>query len=628
MNGGRGGIAELQRRLCVWGVRGVVIFTKAATTFAHVLRPFLLFGLLPLAACGPGGQPQANNQANNQANDQAHNSVPADHVLLGGRFYTVNSAKPWASAVAVKGDHFVYVGDDEGAMDYIGDDTTVADLEGRLVLPGMIDGHTHPGYAGVEQYGPRLPQSTHEELLAAVRSYSEENPDLEWLRLCCWPVDRYVLDGNGPHRRDLDAVVPDRPVWITSSVWHSAWLNSKALEVLGVGDATPDPRPDVATYVRDESGALTGWVKEGAAWQHFAAQFHLDAETQTPRIETFLRALSEHGVTTVYDGGNFGYEDHVYGFLSGLEKAGRLPVRYEGTYQVFVPERRHAAIDEMKRLRVAYGGERLRFRTIKLFMDGVLENRSGAVLSPYVNDPGHRGGTMLAVDELHDFLLELHEEKFDLHIHAIGDRAVRDALDAVEAARKSVGGELYPRITLAHLHYVDVADLPRFGELGVSANFTPKWHGFDGLDSSNVGLGPERAAMTYLARPIFDTGGNVTFSSDTWGFGTVSPFLGMHVGHNRQYPNTTSPPENTAAVRPPGTEKLDLELMVRGYTINGAHPLRMEDKIGSIETGKLADLVVLDDDLFDTDRNAIHELKPAAVMMEGRWIHGEVGKRE
>lgn len=577
-------------------------------------RPLLLPGIV-LAACGAAddaaGPPRADAAA------------AADYVLLGGEIYTVDPGQPRASAVAVRDDQFVFVGDDEGAQEFIDDSTRVADLDGRMVIPGIIDSHTHPGYTNLERYGSRLPDANDEDFLAAVQSYARENPDLDWLRLCCWPVDRYVIDGDGPHKRDLDVIVANRPVWIGSSVWHSVWLNSKALEILGIDENTPNPRSGVAVYARDNDGEPTGWVKEGAAWQHLAKLFEVNAVEQAASIEAFLETLRKHGVTTVYDAGNFGYEDHVYEHLARLEKEGRLAIRYEGTYQVFVPGRRHHAVEEMKRLQASYGGERLRFRTIKLFMDGVLENRSGALLRPYADDPDNRGGSLLSVAELRDFLLELHDERFDLHIHAIGDRAVRDALDAVEAAKEAVGSKFYPRVTLAHLHYVDAAELARFGELGVSANFTPHWLGFDGLDSSNVGLGPERAANTYLARSIFETGGNVTFSSDTWGLGALSPFLGMHVAHNRQYPADWIDDETDATVfRPPESEKLDIELLIRGYTINGAYPFRMDDRIGSIEAGKLADLVVLGDDLFDIDGDDIHEVKPAAVMMEGAWIHG------
>ena len=565
-----------------------------------------------LTGCSPGNEAQ-------QADDAI---AAADRVLTSGKIYTVDAGKPWAGAVAIRGDRFVFVGDDDGAREYIGKSTAVTDLDGRLVIPGIIDGHTHPGYIDLEQYGPPLPETSHEDMLAALKDYAEQNPDKKWIRMCCWPVERYVRDGKGPHKRDLDDVVPDRPVWIGSSAWHSAWLNSKALEVIGVDSGTPDPQPGVAIYARDESGELTGWVKEGAGWQHFATQFDVDAPIQTASIEAFLRTLSEHGVTTVYDAGNFGYGDHVYGFVAQLEKDGKLPLRYEGTYQIYVPERRQHAITEMKRLQDTYGGERLKFRTVKLFMDGVVENRSGAMLEPYSDAAGQSGGTMLSVDELRDFLVELHHEKFDIHIHAIGDHAVRDALDAVEAARAAVEGELYPRVTLSHLQYMDAAELPRFAELDVSANFTPWWHGYDGEDSAHSGLGTARSSLTYLARPLFDTGGNVTFSSDEWALDVLTPFLGMQVGHTRKYPDDWQDRVDVSTTRLPESEQLDLELMLRGYTINGAYPFRMEDSIGSIEAGKLADLVVLDDNLFEMDPEAIHKIKPAAVMMEGKVIHG------
>jgi hypothetical protein len=173
---------------------------------------------------------------------------------------------------------------------------------------------------------------------------------------------------------------------------------------------------------------------------------------------------------------------------------------------------------------------------------------------------------------------------------------------------------------------IDPADQGRFRELGVSANFTPWWHGVDVNDSAKPALGEDRHSRTYTAKPLFDSGANVTFSSDDWNLPVLSPFLGMQVAHNRQYPKEWLAEEggDVSAFRLPEAEKLDLELLIRGYTINGAYPFRMEDQIGSIEAGKLADLVVLDENLFDLDRHEIHQIKPAAVMMEGEFVHGDL----
>ena len=549
----------------------------------------------------------------------------ADWVLAGGKIFTVDDRNPWAKAVAIKDGRFIYVGDDAGVAPFISETTRKSDLGGRLVIPGLVDSHTHPGYMDLDPYAAPLPQTSREDILTAVKEYAESHPELEWIRMCCWPVRLYGNGRIGPNKDDLDAIVPDRPVWLTSSVGHSIWVNSKALEVLGVDRDTPDPLPGVAFYVRDEDGEPNGWIKEGAYWHYGKEHFDVDKESHEKGMTAFLNYLSRHGVTTVFDAGSFPHEDRVNAFMAKLDKGGVLPLRYEGSYAIVVPQRRDTAIAELRRLNRAYGGDRLHFNTIKLFMDGSNENRTGAVLEPYEDDPENRGNTMLTTDELRDFLLELNEEKINLHVHIVGDRGVRTVLDALEAAKNSFDGDLFPRVTIAHLDIIDPSDYPRIKELGVITNFTPQWHGVNYDDPVKHALGDERYARTLILKPLFDRGAIVTFSSDDWSLQFLSPFLGMQIGHNRQFPEEWIPEGldyDTTAIRGPASEQLDLELMIRGYTINGAYQLRMEEQIGSIESGKLADLVVLDENLFEMDRYGIHEIEPLAVVMEGKLIHG------
>ena len=539
----------------------------------------------------------------------------ADLILSGARIFTSNTQEPWAEAVAVKNGRFIYVGDSAGVVAYRSDSTRSVNLEGRLVIPGLVDSHAHPGYIDVEQYG-EISETNEEDLLAAVTKYADEHPDEEWLRLCCWPIALYVKGNKGPDKRVLDAVVPDRPLWFVSEAWHSGWLNSKALETIGL----------------DEDGEATGWVKEGTGWQHFAQQFPIGEGahkiSHEENMVTGLRLLSEAGVTTLYDAGNFGFEDLVYTFMAKLEKEGKLPVRYEGTYQIFTAERLHSAISEMKRYREEYSGDRLRFNTIKLFMDGINQNRSSGLLEPHTDDPDYVGDTTLTVEELRDFLLELSEEKFDIHIHTMGDLAVRRVLDAVEKAKAIAKNDFYPRVTIAHLGLVDSADLPRIKELGVIANYTPWWFTADQNDPLRVWLGDDRYANMYSPKALFDLGVIVTFSSDEWWGGDrlptyLNPYFGMQVGHTRQAPKEWRENDDDA-IRPPTNEQLSIEQLIAGYTLNGAYQLRMENQIGSIETGKLADLVILNDNLFDIDSDEIWKVRPAAVLMEGVVIQGAI----
>jgi predicted amidohydrolase YtcJ len=573
----------------------------------------LLFG------CGGGGGGEASTTNEN-----------ADLIITGAKIYTSDEKQPWAEAIVIKDGKFIYVGEEAGALKYESKNTRSTDLKGRFVIPGIIDSHAHPGYVDVEKYGEIL-ETSREAMLAAVEKYANDHPDNEYLRLCCWPIAMYVNGSDGPNKRELDLIVPDRPVWFASNAWHDRWLNSKALEVLGIDENSPDPKKGIATYARDQNGELTGWVKEGAGWQHFAKQFPINDDAgkriHEKKIVSVLQTFIEYGVTTLYDAGNFGYEDLVYGILSKLEREGKLPIRYEGTYQIFTPERTKLAISEMKRFRNTYGGERLQFNTIKLFMDGINLNRSGAMLEPYIDNPDYVANTMLTVDELRDFLIELNQEKMDLHVHTMGDFAVRAVIDAVEAAKNIATDNFYPRVTISHLELISPEDVSRIKDLDIIANFTPWWFGVNNDDVIKVSLGTDRYANLYQPRSLFDIGVIVTFSSDEWWGGdmlntSLSPYFGMQVGHNRQYPEELW--EGQDKIRMPASERLDLEMMIQGYTTNGAYQLRMEDEIGSIETGKLADLLVLDENLFDLDRYKIWKIKPSIVMIEGELLHGSL----
>lgn len=555
-------------------------------------------------------------------------SVEADTVLFNGRFFTVNETNPWAEAVAIVDQRFVYVGGDAGAMEMAGLNTLRVDLDGRMVIPGLVDAHTHAG--GMGRYAPPadLDTSSREAIVASVAEHAETNPEMDWIEMCCWPVRLYDNGRTGPHKRDLDRVVPDRPVWLTSDIGHSIWVNSKALELMGIEASTPDPHPGVSEYVRDADGELTGWIKEKAYRKYRLDFFPVNRAKNQAGISRFLEYLRSYGVTTLLDAGNTYYSDEVYAYLAELDQSGNLPVRIEATHHLFLPGQQDDAVARLLQLQSKYEGERLKLRTIKIHFDGSNENRTGAVLEPYADDPDNRGDTVLRTDELRDLILQLHENGFDLHLHTVGDRAVRIGLDALESASIATAGQLNTRLAVSHLDIIDPADYPRFRQLGVTAQYTPSWFGTSFDDPVKVALGDARYARTLIVRPLFDDGANVSFSSDITSIESIdyaNPYLGMQIAHNRQYPqdNVTSS-WGSAEIRGPVAERLPLEMVIRAYTLGGAYQLRKEDDLGSIEVGKLADLVVLNRNLFEIDRDEIQFVRPEAVIMDGQLVSGKL----
>ena len=580
---------------------------------------FLVLALLALlAAC--------RNAAVSLLDASSETYQAVDLVIHNARIYTVNQDQPWSQAVAIKNGKFVRIGKDSELASLPA--RRRLDLQQRLLLPAMVDGHSHPGYVSVEDFG-EVNGDTPKALLSSVKKYADQHPEQKWLRLCCWPTTMFVNGDQGPKKEVLDAILPDRLVWFESETAHDFWLNSAALAELGVTRKTPDPKLGLAMYARDENGDPTGWVKEGAGVQHFSTQFALSKpdhiKRHKDRVADILQHMSKHGLTAIFDAGNKGYGDYVYDVISTLEREGRLPLRYFGTYQIFTPERAKIAVDEVKRYQREYGGELLRFNSVKLFMDGISANQSASYTRPYLGS-NIASEPLLTTEELTALLLRLHEERLDLMVHSIGDRATRTVLDAVQAARSVVQDDFYPRVTVAHLALVDPVDIPRISALGVVANFSPWWFGVESSSVVSDLLGKERYGAMYPARSVFESGATVTFSSDEWWGGDMlptylSPYLGMQTGHTRQYPKEWWQTEDDG-IRLPASERLTLEQLVTGYTRHGAYQLRLEDQLGSIEVGKTADFIVLDQDLFTMKPDEIWRLQPSLVVMEGKVMQG------
>jgi len=582
----------------------------------------LLLGL----SCSAGA-----DAAPHEANQASATDVT---LLLNAKVFTMDEARPWAQAIAIHDGKIMAIGSNEEVQQAAGETrhASVHDLAGRFVMPGFIDSHTHPGVigltspAGAKADHPTtgeddmLPDAAPDELLAWLKGYGNRHPG-PILGLGIWNVEKYLPDG--PNRAALDAIFPDRPVILNDNSGHSFWLNSAALNMLGINKKTPDLSKDLSMFARDKQGEPTGWVKEFAIIDQTMKPLTQDSKRIKANILEFLRFLSAHGVTTVFDAGNLSAADAVYAAVRDLDRAGELPVRYEATLHVYKPGQLKTVVADLKRLKRRYESPHLHINTVKIHLDGVTEIGTAAMLAPYAVGGG-RGGLLFDAPRLARLLAELDREGMDLHVHAVGDRAVRTTLDAVETAQKTKGAALKSRVTITHIEFVDPQDLPRFAALGVYANLTPHWFGGDQSRSANaIMVGEPRASHRNMARSIVDAGAKVTFSSDVIEWDEIqrsNPFVGIQMGMTRQeYTGDAHSP-----VSIPADQVCDLQTMIRGYTIDGAQQLNMAEHVGALKLGYDADLMVFDGNPLETDTYKIHGLMPTAVMMGGKVFSGKL----
>lgn len=543
-------------------------------------------------------------------------------AITNARIFT-GATPEWAEAAKIDDGTFTYVGNAKGLQGHIEQGTRVFDLQGKVVLPGLIDAHTHPGYVASATEIVALPHTgTLDDVFAALVDHVKANSGDDFIIGGYW--NTALFDEKGPTKEALDAVVPDRPVMLYDWSGHSQWMNSKALEVLGITRDTPDPVPGLSFFYRDADGNPTGWAKEFAVRQQMQA-LGLGGQFNADKLLGFLIYLRSMGVTTLYDAGNSGMGGGIYEAVAELDREGRLPIRYEGSYHVILPNQFDQALDTLKRWQADYGGGRLNINTLKIHFDGMSEIGTSGVMEPFIDSSNdNRGGIIMSEAALRDLILELEQDAINLHIHSMGDRSTRTILNAVHAANADLSSPRQIRITLCHLGLVKDDDFERFAELDVVASFTPQWHG-GWIDGAQYTLGEERFNKMFRVQPLLDGGARVTYSSDIvsemeWQTHRANPYFGMDIGHNRIEPEWGP----DAPVRPPASERLDRKDLVIGYTRDAAYQLGLEDKLGSIEVGKTADLVVLGQNLFEIAALQIKSVLPRAVIMDGAVVSGSL----
>ncbi len=545
---------------------------------------------------------------------------PVDLVLKNGTIYTENEKNPKAEAVAVKDGKIVFVGTNKEIENYIGEKTKVNDLQGKTVLPSFIDSHTHPGLVAMtsgnaELAKYQLPTTSKKDTYAYLRKIAKENPNLPYLMIGTWSNPLWGV--KGPDRKEIDNIFPKTVVILLDSSGHSYWLNTAALNAFGINEKTPDLKEGLSFFVKDKNGRKTGWVKEFALLPYLANMPQPGPEHVAPAIEQFLNALAKNGVSTVMDAGSFNAEETMFKAVQMLEKQGKLPVRYEATHHLYMPSQLKDAVNKVLEYRKLYGGKLLTFNTIKIHFDGVNEINTAAVLEDFANEPGNKGGMLYNEEELKNLMLESAKHNINIHLHTVGDRSTRTALNAMEQAQKEYGKKLPVELTLSHLEVVNSADMPRFKKLGVHANFTPHWLGGTVFKGSDVALGEHRFAHNQPVGEVWRAGANVTFSSDVVSMPEAyraNPFLGIQMGATRQDPKLG---RNTP-VFGQKSDRVSVKDMVKGYTINNAVQMAMQNEIGSIEAGKSADFVVIPSDIFTMDVYDISKIKPTAVYFKGK----------
>jgi predicted amidohydrolase YtcJ len=535
----------------------------------------------------------------------------ADTILINGKVYTVDAKQSWTQAVAIRGEKIVAVGDDTEIEKLRGPQTKVIDAGGKLVLPGFVDCHIHflegsisLGQANLE--GAKNPA----DIQRILRDYAAKHPGDGWILGGGWNYAMFG-DENLPDKKYLDELFPNRPVFLSGYDGHTSWANSKALALAKIDKDTPNPAN--GAIVRDsKTSEATGALKESAGRLVGKLVPKPTPAEKLAALRAGIHWANENGLTRVHSaGGDF----EEFALYDELRRRGNLTLRMYIAYFLNPPELRPKDIDAIEEARRKYTGDWLSGGVVKMMIDGVIESHTAAMLEPYTDDPSTKGKLFWEPDKYKAAVAELDKRGLQLFTHAIGDYAVRTALDAYENA-ENVNHTQDRRPRIEHIETITTEDIPRFGKLGVIASMQPL-HAYPDEDTLRVwagNAGPDRASRAWVWNSIAKAGGDLAFGSD-WNVVTLNPWEGLQMAVTRQ----------TTEGKPDGgwmpEQRVALAQAVEGYTLGAAYAGRREKTEGSIEPGKLADLVIVSQNIFEIDPHAIAQTKVIETIVGGRIVY-------
>ena len=533
-----------------------------------------------------------------------------DVVYINGKIYTVNDAQAWVEAMAIKDGKFLKVGSKGEVLGVADKSTKVVDLGGKFVMPGIHDTHVHPvsPYLDEEAGWLALHSSmTKEEIERAIREYAKAYPGDGWIRGEGWGVS--LFPGGKATKDWLDGIVSDRPAVLLDETGHNAVANSQALAKAGISKDTPNP--SMGVIVKDpKTGEATGFLGETGVGLVLVHSPAADRAVHKRALSRALAEMSAYGITSFVD---MGVWELVLSIYKELEEQGELPFRVDAA--IMMNDYRGDLPDPDPVLAVSneYDTRLIDPHNVKYWADGTPFTFTSLLLEPYTNDPTTRGELTVSQEQLNRFV-ELDRKGLTIHVHAVTDGTVRAVLDAIEKARKANPGNSRSH-HIGHLAVVNPGDVPRFKALNVNAEFSPAmWYPMSLSEVAVEFVGEERMKRWQPIKELMDSGANVSYGSD-WPSGTPDAdcWRGLEGMVTRRDPTGKRPGQI-------GTP-IDLASGIRMLTINGARTMHREDQTGSIETGKYADFIVLDRNLFEIPADQIADAKVVTTVFEGKVVY-------
>lgn len=523
---------------------------------------------------------------------------PADSILIHGKVYTVNPRQPWAEAIAVRDGKIIAVGDDKQIEALRGPSTKVIDAGGRVVLPGIGDNHVHFGLDPFEERVFSMEARTVAEAQKKIKDYAGAHPKEKAILIWGSLLD----DALTLTKKDLDAVVSDRPVVFNDG--HVVWTNSKGLAAVGITPSTPDPRG--GTILHDpKTGDTTGVLLDSAGAETFLSVAGDPGEKV--RENAYIKRFNQFSSLGVTRAVSLGSDEEFLDVLDKLRRQGKLTLRMTVATVLRPPAIVPEDIIEVEGRRSKYHDDWINAGAIKFFQDGLVESEAGAMVDPYLDKPTVRGESLWPPENLKTAVVELNRRGFLIAIHATGDRAAREALDAYELAVKTNGPNDAP-MRIEHVEHVADADFARFAKLGVSANMQPTFANETYWKAGQVRLGTDRMRVAYPWTTLLNSGAVVSLGSDTPSF-TPDPWTAMQI-----VVTTDLEPE----------QRMTVAQAIAAYTIGSARAAGVGAKEGSIEVGKSADLIVVSQNPFEVDPHAIGRTKVLTTMVDGKVVYTAV----